>query len=95
MPVILSTKPSRAGADVHNLHRRHDASSGSSTTGGNTGYARPDEQAETEFFVNLDPANDGLPMIDIQRTNRGFRDVVSMLRDGDLGTTELPAKQYE
>jgi len=91
----MNWKFSRISIDSSRLGRRHAASSDSSSGGGAGSYARRDEVNVTEFRINLDPANGGLPIVDMGRTSLGFRDVVAMLRDGELGSTELPSKQYD
>ena len=91
----MSFKLSRFTADSERLGNKLASSNANSSDGGAPTYARHDELAVTEFRINLDPANGGLPMVDMGRTTLGFREVVALLRDGVLGSTELPPKQYE
>ncbi|WP_129112093.1 hypothetical protein [Burkholderia pseudomallei] len=91
----MNSKFSRFTVSSDRLDRRPAASSGGSSGSGGPSYARRDEVNVTEFRINLDPDNGGLPLVDMSHTNLGFRDVVALLRDGELGSTELPPKQYD
>ncbi|MBB5542833.1 hypothetical protein A8H39_05345 [Paraburkholderia fungorum] len=80
------------GSDMPRSADENTASSGKTQPN----FGRHDEIDPAEFKISLDPADSkALPVVDLSRSAFGFKTVVAMYRDGMLGSTELPKKQFE